>query len=56
MLTWLNDGVNNYFSHYFSHLGSATSLPTETIRARMTLVAQIDQPHRRVYDQGLCTT
>lgn len=51
MLTWLNDGVNNYFSH----LGSATSLPTETIRALMTLVAQIDRLHRRVYDQALCT-
>ena len=31
-------------------------LPVETIRALMTLVAQNDQPHRRVYDQALCTT
>ena len=52
MLTWPNAGVNNYFSH----LGPATSLPVEAIRALMTLVAQIDRPHRRVYDQGLCAT
>ena len=52
MLAWPNAGVNNYFSH----LGPAASLPAETIKALMTLVAQIDQPHRRVYDQGLCTT
>ena len=55
-MTWPNGGVNNYFSHYFSHLGPVTSLPTETIRALMTLVAQIDQPHRGVDDQALCTT
>ena len=36
-MTRPNGGVNNYFSHYFSHLGPATSLPTETIRALMTL-------------------
>ena len=51
MLTWPNAGVNNYFNYF----DPFTSLPAEALRALMTLVAQIDQPHRRAYDQALCT-